>query len=268
LGTSEAGTTARSRPQELELSVVVPVYRNRQTLRELRDRLRVVLAPRVTSYELIFVDDACPEGSLTVLEGLAREDPSISVVALERNAGQQQAVLAGLRLARGRAVVVMDADLQDPPEAIPVLLDELRHGHAAVFAGRRGSYESASRLISSRLFKRVLHVLCGVPADAGIFVAMNRQLLRKLMSFHAPRPFLVAMIGCTGLPVSSVPVERSPRADGRSAYTPWMRLKTGCLALAWVTIWRSGIDRTARRLRAEATGVGRDVNPQWKETRR
>ncbi len=228
----------------------------------------MVLAPSVASYELIFVDDACPEGSRTVLEGVAREDPCISIVALKHNLGQQRAVLAGLRLARGGVVVVMDADLQDPPEAIPVLLEELRCGPAAVFAGRRGTYESASRLLTSRLFKRVLHMLCGVPADAGIFVAMSRKLVERLVSFHAPRPFLVAMIGCTGLPVSSIPVERSPRVDGRSAYTPWMRLKTGCLALVWVVIWRSGIDRIARRLRADATGVGKDVDPQWKAMRR
>jgi glycosyltransferase involved in cell wall biosynthesis len=257
VGTS-AGETLSDRRREPEVSVVVPVYRNAQTLQELCDRLRSVLAPNVASYELLFVDDACPEGSLAVLEGLARKDPSISVVALKHNAGQQRAVLAGLRLARGSVVIVMDADLQDPPEAVPLLLDELRKGPAAVFAGRRGSYESASRLVTSRLFKRALHMLCGVPADAGIFVAMNRQLVRTLVSFHAPRPFLVAMIGCTGLPVASLPVERSPRADGNSAYTPWMRLRTGCLALMWAMVWRLRLRRFAREPWTQVPGFSPD----------
>jgi glycosyltransferase involved in cell wall biosynthesis len=267
LRTSSTQGEADVHRQRPEVTVVVPVYRNARTLPELCRRLHTALAPGAASYELLFVDDACPEGSLAVLEKLARGDSSISVVALQRNTGQQRAVLAGLRLARGRVVVVMDADLQDPPEAVPLLLDGLRHGFAAVFAGRRGSYESAPRLVTSRLFKRALHLLCGVPADAGIFVAMNRQLVRMLVSFHAPRPYLVGMIGCTGLPVSSVPVERAPRADGPSAYTSWMRFKTGLLALMWVMIWRLGTRRLGRGPRAAAGSVSTEVRIQRSDGR-
>jgi glycosyltransferase involved in cell wall biosynthesis len=159
-------------------------------------------------------------------------------VALARNVGQQQAVLAGLAHARGAWTVVIDADLQDPPEAIPALLARGRDGYAAVFAGRRGRYESRGRLLTSRLFKRLLSVLSGVPADAGIFVAMHRSLVERLLQMDRDMPFLVAMIGCAGLPMTSVPVVRAARANGVSAYSSWARLKSGWRGMAYVLAWR------------------------------
>jgi len=221
-----------------EVGIVVPVYRNAETLQELYRRLRHVLETEQLSYEMIFVDDACPAGSLDVLEELAQGDPRVAVLALERNVGQHRAILAGLSHAWGKCVVVMDADLQDPPEAIPDLLSKMQRGYAAVFAGRRGRYESFSRLLTSRLFKGLLHLLCGVPADAGLFVAMNRQMVERLLAFDEPRPFVVAMIGCTGLPLASIPVLRSQRPSGHSTYSFWKRFMTGCLAISWVLTWK------------------------------
>ncbi|MEW6231237.1 MAG: glycosyltransferase family 2 protein [Chloroflexota bacterium] len=221
-----------------EVGIVVPVYRNAETLQELCCRLRHVLESQQLPFEIIFVDDACPAGSLAILEQLALGDPRVAALALERNVGQHRAVLAGLSLVQGKWVVVMDADLQDPPEAIPDLLTKMQGGYAAVFAGRCGRYESFFRLLTSRLFKGLLHLLCGVPADAGLFVAMNRQMVERLLAFDEPRPFVVAMIGCTGLPLASIPVLRSQRLSGHSAYTLWKRFMTGCLAISWVLTWK------------------------------
>jgi glycosyltransferase involved in cell wall biosynthesis len=215
----------------------VPVYRNAETLPELNHRLRSVLEDERLSYEILFVDDACPAGSLPVLEELARGDPRVAVLALERNVGQHRAVMAGLAHARGRWTVVMDADLQDPPEAIPALLAAGR-GVAAVFGGRRGRYESPFRLLTSRLFKGLLHLICGVPADAGIFVTLNRVMVERLLAMNGPAPFVVAMIGCTGLPMTSVPVVRDPRPSGESAYSTWGRLKSAWRGVAWALSWK------------------------------
>jgi glycosyltransferase involved in cell wall biosynthesis len=221
-----------------QVSVVLPVYRNAAALRELHARLCRTLGAERVSYELVFVDDACPEDSLAVLAELAQSDAHTVVLALERNVGQQRAVMAGLEYARGTCVVVMDADLQDPPEAIPALLGELQRGYAAVFAGRRGRYESPSRLLTSRVFKRLRSLLSRVPPDAGLFVALRRDLVERLLAFDAPQPFIVAMIGCTGLPLRSIPVERAVRPSGTSAYSTWQRLKLGCLTLGWTVVWR------------------------------
>lgn len=217
-----------------DVTVVVPVYRNKDILWELYRRLYHVLETKQILYEIIFVNDACPEDSLIILEKLANINPQVTVLALEQNAGQHRAVLTGLGFARGKWVVVIDADLQDPPEAIPDLLTKIQEGHFAVFAGRRGRYESSFRLLTSRLFKGLLHLLCNVPKDAGIFVAMNQHMVKRLLAFNETHPFLVAMIGCTGLPVTSIPVVRAQRHSGRSSYSFWKRLKTGCQAIVWV----------------------------------
>lgn len=171
-----------------EVSIVLPVYRNKDILYQLYRQLYAVLENLRLRYEIIFVEDACPEGSLEVLNELANMDPSVAILIMKKNVGQQRAVLSGLKYARGNMVVVMDADLQDPPEAIPLLLTKLQEGYAAVFAGRRGRYESALRLLTSRIFKWLLHLLVKVPSDAGIFVALNWEMVEKLVAVDEP-PF-------------------------------------------------------------------------------
>lgn len=217
-----------------EVSVVVPVYRNAETLHELYHRLRHVLETRLLSFEIIFVDDACPAGSLAVLEELALGNCRVTVIALEQNVGQHRAVLVGLAHTRGKWTVVMDADLQDQPEFIPDLLHKAREGVGAVFAGRRGRYESSFRLFTSCLFKGLLHLMCGVPADAGLFVALNRPMVERVLALDGPHPSVVAMIGCTGLPMASIPVVRDQRASGQSAYSFWRRLRSAWRAVVWV----------------------------------
>jgi glycosyltransferase involved in cell wall biosynthesis len=229
-----------------EISIVIPIYRNAGTLVELYHRLCSGMEQQ-RSFEILFVDDSCPEDSLAVMKRLSFQDQRVIAVGLERNVGQQRAVLIGLSLARGKRVVVMDGDLQDPPEAIPGLLERMNDGFSAVFAGRRGRYESPVRLFTSRLFKRLLHLLCNVPPDAGIFVAMDRPMVDRLVTMNPSMPFLVAMIGCSGMRTTSVPVMRAPRTVGSSAFTSLKRLKSGCLAILWVLLWQG-------RMRHLATG--------------
>jgi glycosyltransferase involved in cell wall biosynthesis len=222
----------------LDVSIVLPVYRNADTVLELHRRLCQVLEREKLRFEILFVEDACPRGSLGVLEALAERDSRVAVLALERNVGQHRAVLEGLAYARGKWTVVMDADLQDPPEAIPILLAKGQEGFAAVFAGRRGRYESRARLLTSRVFKGLLHLLCGTPKDAGIFVAMNQAMTERLLTMGGPAPFVGAMIGCAGLPMASIPVVRTERGVGNSAYSFGGRLTAGWRAIAWVLAWK------------------------------
>jgi glycosyltransferase involved in cell wall biosynthesis len=228
------------------LSVVLPMYRTRALLPDLHRRLAAVLDAIGLPAEMLFVDDACPEGSAVALAALAASDPRVRVLSLARNVGQQRAVLAGLAASRGQVVVTLDADLQDPPEAIPRLLALLEHGASAAFAGRRGRYESRMRLLTSRLFKRTMAQLCGVPPDAGLFVAMRRPLVERLLAARPGRPHLVAMIGCSGLPLASLPVERSVRPVGRSSYGAWRRLRSGLDAVWWVLRWGRAMQSAAR----------------------
>jgi len=234
-------------PVAPDLSVVVPVYRSAETLRSLHARICGALDTAGVVYEVVFVDDASPDDSRRVLDELAAGDSRVIVRASGRNLGQHRAVLETLPHTRGDWIVVLDADLQDPPEAILDLLRKGREGFAAVFAGRRGRYESAGRLLTSRVFKRLLNLGCGVPPDAGLFVAMNREMADRLLAFRARRPYLVAMMGCTGLPLASVPVARSAREIGRSTHGSLARLRMGLLGVGWVLVWRLGGGRKARR---------------------
>lgn len=223
---------------ERTVSVVAPVYRNEPTLAELHRRVAAAVEGAGARLDLVLVCDASPDGSPALIEALATRDARVQALLLARNVGQQRAVVEGLRRARGEAVVVLDADLQDPPEAIPALLDGLAAGWDAVFAGRRGRYESLGRLATSRVFKRLLALAAGVPADAGMFVAMTRAVADRVAALAEPRPFVVAMIGCTGARTTSIPVRRARAAGRISSYTGWTRLRTGLSALAHVAHWR------------------------------
>ncbi len=221
-----------------EVSVVVPVFRNAATLPDLRRRVDRALDEAGITHEMILVVDACPEGSQRQAEEIASGDARVRVLALERNMGQNAAALEGIRLSSAPHVVLLDADLQDPPEAIPALLERAEEGYAAVFAGRRGRYESPGRLFTSGVFKWLLHKITNLPRDAGMFVLFDRRVREHLLLVRVRRPIVVAMIGTSGLPLTSIPVERDHRAEGRSAYSSWRRLATALAALWWALRWR------------------------------
>lgn len=216
----------------LTVTVVIPVYKNSSTLHELHQRLKHIFEKQFLSYKVLFINDACPLGSQIILKEITQSDPNVAVLSLDQNIGQHRAVLIGLQYVQSQWVVVMDADLQDPPEAITNLLNKIQEGYTVVFAGRRGRYESRFRHFTSRLFKKLLHLLCGLPSDAGMFLIMNRQMLEYLKVCNYPNPYLVGIIGCANLPLTSIPVKRNMRPFGASAYSTWKRFKVAFLAIA------------------------------------
>ena len=224
----------------VDVSVVLPAYRNATTLPLLAVALDQALSDSGYSFEIVVVDDGSPDGTADVATRLRADDERLRLVCLDRNVGQQRAIFEGLRVVRGRAVAVMDADLQDPPEALPRLLRVLEdEGLDAVFAGRRGRYESMLRLLTSRLFKRLLSVLTGLPRDAGGYVVMTFDLTRRLLAMPGSDPYLLGMIGCVGATTRSIPVTRNPRPDGTSSYTARMRVGMSGRALFHILrTWR------------------------------
>ena len=228
------GPGGRSRGQ-VSVALVTPVYKNAATLEELSRRVAAAMGD--TSWTLRLVVDASPDDSLAVARGLAAADPRLAVTALSRNVGQNRALLAGLAAsARAGAWVCPDADLQDPPEAVPALLDRLAAGGAGVvFAGRRGVYESRARLVTGKLHRTALARITGLPADAGAFLAMDRPSRDRLLALDPPG--IVAGVGGAGIPCVSVPVERDARPSGRSAWTATARLRQSGRTLAWA--WRA-----------------------------
>lgn len=216
------------------VAVVTPAYRNQDTLPELARRLAAALDGRPGGWRLRIVVDGSPDGSLAVARRLAAADPRIAVTALDRNCGQNPALARGLadEEEAASAWVCLDADLQDPPEAVPRLLERLARGDVeAVFAGRRGNYESRARRLTGDLHRAVLGRVTGLPADAGAFVAMGPGVRRAVLDLGGPS--IVAAIGASGGAVASVPVARDRRPSGRSAWTAAGRARQSARTLAW-----------------------------------
>jgi hypothetical protein len=217
------------------VAVVVPVYGNAATLRPLADRLAGALDGR--NWRLRLVIDASPDDSAAVAGALAAEDRRIAVTGLTVNVGQHRALARGLAAEPDAdAWVCLDADLQDPPEAVPALLDRLARGDVgAVFAGRRGSYESRLRRLSGTLHRWVAARLTGLPPDAGAFLAVGPQVRAAVLAAveAAGAPSVVLAVGQAGLPVTSIPVVRDLRPVGRSAWTAGARLRQSARSLRW-----------------------------------
>jgi glycosyltransferase involved in cell wall biosynthesis len=217
-----------------QVAVVVPVYGNAATLRPLAGRLAAALAGR--DWRLRLVVDASPDDSLRVATELASGDPRVAVTGLAVNVGQHRALATGLAAEDADAWVCLDADLQDPPEAVPLLLDRLARGDVgAVFAGRRGRYESPARRLTGKVHRRVAARLTGLPPDAGAFLALGpavrAAVVERVLTGDAPSVVLAA--GRAGTPLVSVPVTRDRRPEGSSAWTARARLRQSLRSLAW-----------------------------------
>lgn len=213
------------------VAVIVPVYGNEDTLAALASRLSDALGAR--KWQLRLVIDASPDESASIAALLAATDDRIAVTVLTNNVGQHRALEIGLAAEPDAHVwVCLDADLQDPPEAVPLLLDRLAQGDVrAVFAGRRGAYESPLRRLTGRLHRTVLAGLTGLPPDAGAFLALDAHARQIVLAARAPS--LVAAIGAARLPTASLPVARATREQGRSAWTARRRVSQSARTLVW-----------------------------------
>ncbi len=231
-----------------DLSVVVPVYGNAGALAELAARVRKACSGAGIAHELLLIIDASPDDAADVARAVAHVDVAVGWLQLARNYGQHRAVRVGLAHAAAPWIACMDGDLQDPPEALPILMETAREGWDAVYAGRRGCYQSWSRMVTSRLFKITLSLVSGLPADAGMYHLMSRRMAERLLDFPYDVPFQTALMGLTGLPQVSVPVARKLRANGASAYTGGARLRSGLTAIAFAVRYRLGRQRTGRPL--------------------
>jgi glycosyltransferase involved in cell wall biosynthesis len=236
----------KSSPINSLVTIIIPVYKNEDTLRELCQRLHKTLDINSISHTILLVIDACPGNSLFIARQLCLNDTRIRTISLKNNLGQQKAALFGLNFSKGKIIVFMDADLQDPPEAIPKMMEKLGEGYHAVFAGRRGRYESSFRLFTSRIFKRIIHLLSSLPADAGFFMIITRQMADQLLNLKIKNPHVPSMIGFTDLSKISFPVSRNIRPTGKSAYNFLMRFNTGLTAIFTALTWKLYPDKKFR----------------------
>jgi polyisoprenyl-phosphate glycosyltransferase len=204
------------------LSVVVPVFNEEETLRELHGRLSGALPP-VEVWEVILVDDGSSDRSWPLMRELSAVDPRLRLVRLSRNFGHQAAITAGLEAARGDAVVVIDADLQDPPELIPELVSRWRDGYDVVYAVRAERMgENRVRLFAISLFYKLFRRISGgdIPANVGDFRLVSRRVVDALMAMPERARFLRGMTSWVGFKQTGVEYRRDPRYAGASKYPP------------------------------------------------
>jgi len=206
---------------EPELSVVIPVYNEEENIPTLYDRLLRALEGANIDFEIVFVDDGSCDQSIPKLNEIAASDKRVTVVELARNFGHQVAITAGLDFACGKAVAVMDADLQDPPEVLPQFVAKWREGHEVVYAIRARRPETwflrASYAAFYRLLRRVANV--EIPLDAGDFCVMDRRVVDLLKSMPERNRFVRGIRSWVGFSQVGLPFERHSRHAGASKYT-------------------------------------------------
>lgn len=212
----------------IEVSVVVPAYREAGNLRELHRQIASTLAQE--RFELVLVDDGSPDDTWREIRALHGEDTRVVGLRLSRNFGHQSALIAGLSVARGAAVITMDADLQHPPSVLPQLLEHWRSGKRIVHTVREDATDTpAWKRTSSRVFYRVFSKLAGLEMRAGLadFRLLDREVLEVLLHLPERNLFLRGMVQWVGYETAYVPFLCGPRHAGETSYTPRRMISLG-----------------------------------------
>lgn len=204
----------------LSLSVVVPLYNERASLDELYSRLCSVLEVVAGRYELIFVDDGSTDDSLARLKELRENNRSVRFIRFRRNFGKSAALAAGFRAARYRVIVTIDADLQDIPEQLPLLLQKLAEGYDLVCGWRYSRNDRLTKRIASKIYNVVTAMLTGVrlhDLNCG-YKCIRREVLDEVMVYGERHRFIPVLASYRGFRLGEVKIEHAPRLHGSSRY--------------------------------------------------
>lgn len=209
------------REEAMSLSVVVPCFNEEQVLRDTNQRLVAVLERLPLRFEIIYVDDGSKDLTPEILRGLAALDERVRVISLSRNFGHQMAITAGLEYASGDAVIIIDADLQDPPEVIVEFVERWTNGYDVVYGVRSDREgESLFKLWTAKLFYRAISGLSDteIPLDTGDFRLMDRRVVNALLSMPERDRFVRGMVSWLGFSRVAVPYRRAARFAGTTKY--------------------------------------------------
>lgn len=206
------------------LSVIVPAYNEQEVLPEFHRRVTSVLQSLALDYEIVYVNDGSKDKTLELLQELQCDDRHTAIVDLSRNFGKEIALTAGLDYARGDAVVVIDADLQDPPELIPELISGWREGYDVVYATRAAREgETFMKKATAHLFYRVVQSISRfkIPEDTGDFRLLSRRAVDALKQLREQHRFMKGLFAWIGYPQKAVPYRRDPRFAGETKWNYW-----------------------------------------------
>jgi polyisoprenyl-phosphate glycosyltransferase len=204
--------------------VVVPAFNEQDVLREFHRRTSGVLEGMQSPYEIVYVNDGSTDDTLSVMRSLREQDPNVTIVDLSRNFGKEIALTAGLDETRGDVVIVIDADLQDPPELIPELVAGWRAGYDIVYTVRSArNGETWLKKSTARMFYRAIQLLSRpkIPADTGDFRLLSRRAVEALGQIRERHRFMKGLFAWIGFPQKAVHYQRDPRAAGRTKFNYW-----------------------------------------------
>ncbi len=206
----------------MDITVIIPVYNEEDNISMLHDRLKSVLDQLTDRYEMIFVNDGSRDNSMPMIKALSKQYPSVRYIDFSRNFGHQIAVTAGLDKANGDAVVIIDADLQDPPELIIDMYKKMKEGFQVVYAKRKQrTGESLFKLWTAKMFYRILSKITSIniPVDTGDFRIIDRKIVNILKEMPEKSKYLRGQISWIGFNQTHVEYERQERMAGETGYT-------------------------------------------------
>ena len=222
----------------IQLSVVVPVYNEEAVLSEFHNRLAEVLNTMPVNAEIVYVNDGSSDKTIMLLHSLQGNDPRITILDLSRNFGKEIALTAGLDYARGDAIVVIDADLQDPPQLIPELFAQLKEGYDVVYAKRiLRDGETALKKFTARAFYSLMQKIgrVRIPENTGDFRILSRRAVDSLKQLRENNRFMKGLFTWIGYPQKEVLYRRDPRYAGKTKYNYWRLLNFAIDALTSFT---------------------------------
>ncbi|MGZ4855821.1 MAG: glycosyltransferase family 2 protein, partial [Candidatus Angelobacter sp.] len=203
------------------LSVVVPIFNEEENIAAFHAAVRTVMDTLKEQWEVVYVNDGSRDKSLSLLVDIQRRDPRVSVVEFSRNFGHQAALTAGLQVAKGEAIMLMDGDFQDPPEVLPRMVQAWKGGAKVVIAERSSRAEKGLRGKLFPLFYKVMGLISDfpIPLNAGIFGLLDRQAADAIINLSEGNRYLPGLRAWVGFPTSIVYYERAGRAAGEAKQT-------------------------------------------------
>jgi len=206
----------------MQLSIIIPIFNEQGNIDRLINRLKGVVSQLNIDCEYIFINDGSKDDSINIIRNLAKIDTSVKYINFSRNFGHQIAVTAGLDKAKGDRIVIIDADLQDPPELIIDMFNKMNEGYEVVYAKRKARKgESWLKKFTARMFYRILKAITSVniPVDTGDFRIMDRKIVDVLKQMPEQQKFLRGQISWIGFNQTYVEYERDERNAGETGYT-------------------------------------------------